>query len=161
MTGETSGSYTIGPGDPEEPSVAGMLRHSEEYVHELYPPESVHMLPVGELGSPSVRFLVARATESGNPLGCGAVVLHSDGSGEVKRMYVDACARRQGVGAGVLTALERVARAEGIRTMRLETGTAQPEAIALYRTFGYTERGPFGSYEEDPLSIYMEKYLDD
>ena len=43
--------------------------------------------------------------------------------------------------------------------MRLETGTKQPEAIALYRKFGYVERGPFGAYKPDPLSIFMEKRL--
>jgi putative acetyltransferase len=43
--------------------------------------------------------------------------------------------------------------------MQLETGIKQPEAIALYRKFGYAERGPFGSYQPDPLSLFMEKRL--
>jgi putative acetyltransferase len=43
--------------------------------------------------------------------------------------------------------------------MQLETGTKQPEAIALYRKFGYAERGPFGAYKPDPLSLFMEKRL--
>ncbi|UQA95673.1 GNAT family N-acetyltransferase [Streptomyces halobius] len=167
MTGDVTGagvadrSFTVTPGDPEEPTVARMLRRSEEYAHELYPVESVHMLHVEELRSPSVRFLVARAKASGAPLACGAVVLYPDRTGEIKRMCVDTGARRQGVGAQVLAALESAARVEGVRTMRLETGVAQPEAIALYRTFGYAERGPFGSYRDDPLSIFMERHLDD
>ncbi|CCE05871.1 IAA acetyltransferase (fragment) [Bradyrhizobium sp. STM 3843] len=43
--------------------------------------------------------------------------------------------------------------------MRLETGIRQPAAIELYRSAGYVETQPFGSYELDPLSIFMEKKL--
>jgi choline dehydrogenase len=161
MIQDTGRSFTIEPGDPEEAAVAHMLRRSEEYAHSLYTSESVHMLPVEQLSSPSVRFLVARARRAGDLLGFGAVVLQPDACAEVKRMFVDATARRQGVGAGVLRALERVARAEGMSTMRLETGPSQPEAVALYRSFGYSERGPFGDYRDDPLSIFMEKCLDE
>jgi choline dehydrogenase len=152
--------FTIEPGDPEEPAVARLLDRSEEHAHSLYPPEGVHMLPVGELASPSVRFLVARHDATGDVLGLGALVL-KPAYGEIKRMFVDPTARRQGVGAEILGALERVARAEGIGTLRLETGPSQPEAVALYRRFGYRERGPFGEYRDDPFCIFMEKSLDE
>ena len=58
-----------------------------------------------------------------------------------------------------MEALERAAEAEGVTLMQLETGIKQPEAIALYRKLGYIERGPFGSYQPDPLSLFMEKRL--
>ena len=35
----------------------------------------------------------------------------------------------------------------------------QPEALALYRRHGYTERGPFGTYQPDPLSTFFEKWI--
>jgi putative acetyltransferase len=41
----------------------------------------------------------------------------------------------------------------------LETGVRQPEALALYRRHGYTERGPFGPYQPDPLSTFFEKWI--
>jgi putative acetyltransferase len=41
--------------------------------------------------------------------------------------------------------------------LRLETGVRQPEALGLYRKLGYRERGPFGAYKPDPLSVFMEK----
>jgi putative acetyltransferase len=41
----------------------------------------------------------------------------------------------------------------------LETGVLQPDAIALYRGQGFRDRGPFGSYAPDPLSVFMEKAL--
>lgn len=140
--------------------MAGLLRRSEEHAYSMYPPESVHLLPVTELCTPCVRFLVARSGPAGEVLGCGALVVQPGSCAELKRMFVDPAARGRGVGAAILTVLERLARAEGIGTVRLETGPSQPEALALYRRFGYRERGPFGGYRDDPLSIFMEKRLD-
>ncbi len=40
-----------------------------------------------------------------------------------------------------------------------ETGTRQPEALGLCRRLGYVERGPFGTYAVDPLSVFMETRL--
>lgn len=153
-------AIVIGPGDPEEPLVADLLQRSEAYARSLYPSESVHMLPVALLRAADVRFLVARDRRTGDALGCGAVVLQSGAAGEIKRMFVDEGARGQGIGGRILEMLERIALAEGARVLRLETGVSQPEALALYRRSGYVERGPFGKYHEDPLSIFMEKRLD-
>ena len=47
----------------------------------------------------------------------------------------------------------------GVTLARLETGIRQPEALGLYRRLGYLERGRFGAYLEDPLSVFMEKRL--
>ena len=35
----------------------------------------------------------------------------------------------------------------------------QPEALALYKRYGFVECGPFGGYEVDPLSLFMKKAL--
>ncbi len=59
----------------------------------------------------------------------------------------------------LLEALAETARAENLAAIRLETGIHQPEAIGLYRSGGYTEIPPFGSYQPDPLSLFMEKRL--
>ncbi len=50
-------------------------------------------------------------------------------------------------------------RRRGFVAVRLETGIYQPEAIGLYRKYGYVEIEPFGSYLPDPLSLFMEKRL--
>lgn len=47
----------------------------------------------------------------------------------------------------------------GSRLVRLETGRAQPEAIALYTKFGYKHIDPFGEYVNCPSSVCMEKEL--
>lgn len=152
-------ALAIGPGDPSAPDVADLLARSEALAHSLYPAESVHMLPVDALLEPEALFLVARIAD-GEALGCGALKREADGSAEIKRMFVREDARGRGIGAAVLARLEAEARARGVTVLRLETGVRQPEAISLYRAFGFRERGPFGGYGPDPLSVFMEKALE-
>ena len=47
----------------------------------------------------------------------------------------------------------------GFTTLRLETGTEQPEAVALYESLGYRRIPAFGEYVSDPYSICYEKGL--
>ncbi|RLM06695.1 choline dehydrogenase [Gibbsiella quercinecans] len=153
--------FTIEVGDPSEEQVAALLQCSEDYARSLYPTESVHMLDVAQLKTPDVSFIVARDLHSGKVLGCGAVVIVDDGEVELKRMFVANNARRRGVGMRLLNSLEQLARRNGARTLLLETGVNQPEAISLYRRAGFRDRGPFADYREDPLSVFMEKTLDE
>jgi GNAT superfamily N-acetyltransferase len=71
---------------------------------------------------------------------------------EVKRMYVAPAGRRQGLARLMLAHLEATARAAGADVMILETGTAQPEAMALYVAAGYERVEPFGHYRGEPLN---------
>lgn len=59
----------------------------------------------------------------------------------------------------IMEYLETELHNRGINLLRLETGIKQPEALGLYRKLGYRERGPFGAYSNDPLSVFMEKRL--
>ena len=58
-----------------------------------------------------------------------------------------------------MQALEDAAGTAGVTRLQLETGVANHDALTLYRRNGYRERGPFGSYAADPLSVFMEKAL--
>ncbi|MDQ0581583.1 GNAT family N-acetyltransferase [Streptomyces rishiriensis] len=73
---------------------------------------------------------------------------HEDGDAELKRMFVIREMRGRGLARRMLTALEEDARAAGRVRMVLETGTQQPEAIALYTSSGYTPCTKFGYYRE-------------
>ena len=141
----------------DQPEVHALLRLSDAYFAGLYPAESNHLVDVATLIAPNVRFLVAR--REGRVVGCGALVLGADGEAELKRMFVVPEARGLKLGSRILEALEAVAKAEGVRVLRLETGIRQPEALALYRRHAYRERGPFGSYRPDPLSTFFEKWI--
>ncbi|MFI2434843.1 GNAT family N-acetyltransferase [Streptomyces sp. NPDC018693] len=71
---------------------------------------------------------------------------NEDGDAELKRMFVIKEMRGLGLARRILTALEDDARAAGRLRMVLETGTEQPEAIALYTSSGYEPCAKFGYY---------------
>ncbi|MGK5637665.1 GNAT family N-acetyltransferase [Streptomyces sp. URMC 126] len=85
---------------------------------------------------------------------------YADGDAELKRMYVVPGARGRGLARRILALLEEDARAAGRTRVVLETGTAQPEAIALYTSSGYVpaER-KFGIYREYEQSRCFAKPL--
>lgn len=148
---------TVKEETPRQPEVEILLRQSDEFSAQLYPPESRHPLDATQLSKPHVRFFVAR--HNGRAVGCGALVIGKEGKAEIKRMFVSPRTRGHGVGRLILDELETVARDKGVRKIRLETGTQNDAALSLYRAFGYRERGPFSAYREDPWSIFMEKKL--
>lgn len=81
------------------------------------------------------------------------------GDAEIKRMWVDPAHRRRGLASAVLAELERTAAAAGCGRTVLETGTAQPEALAFYRDAGYVEMPGFGVYRDEPASICFAREL--
>lgn len=86
-------------------------------------------------------------------------VFGSRDSAEVKRMYVAPQARGLGMARSMLAHLERTAAEAGARVMVLETGSAQPEAIALYESSGYTRIESFGHYKWSPQNRCFGKLL--
>ena len=153
----TPGMVQIGFETPLQEDVTEMVEALDSYLGALYPAHSNYLLSLDSLVRDNVRFLVARVDWAAS--GCGALVLDDPGYAEIKRMYVKPEARRLGIGAAILRELEALARQEKRTCIRLETGVHQPEALALYKRAGYVERGPFGDYPADPLSVFMEKRL--
>ncbi len=84
-----------------------------------------------------------------------------DTDAEVKRMYVRDAFRRRGLARLVLGELERTAAQAGIDRLVLETGSKQPEAMAMYYSSGYEDVEPFGYYACSPSSIHLAKRLHD
>jgi GNAT superfamily N-acetyltransferase len=85
--------------------------------------------------------------------------LGSTSTAEIKRMYVDPGARGRGLARAMLAHLERTACEAGATVSILETGTLQPEAIALYESSGYVEVPKFGFYCHAPMSRCYGKRL--
>ena len=94
----------------------------------------------------------------GEPVVCGGFRAHGPDA-ELKRMFVPAGHRGKGYARAILAALEETARSAGYPRVILETGTAQPEAIALYTSSGYTPLANFGFYKEWPHSRCFGKLL--
>ncbi|MEV7994707.1 GNAT family N-acetyltransferase [Streptomyces sp. NPDC086077] len=84
---------------------------------------------------------------------------NEDGDAELKRMYVIRDLRGRGLARRMLTALEEDARGAGRVRMVLETGTEQPEAIALYTSSGYEPCAKFGYYRFHESSRCFAKAL--
>ncbi len=155
--GQSLHGVVITQESPAQPEVLAFFAASESYMGSLYPAESNHFAPIEVMLQSNVRFFVARA--GGRAIGCGAIVKSTDGYAEIKRMWVDPPARGLKLGRRILEELEAAARNDGVTALRLETGIHQPEAIGLYRRAGFAEIPPFGDYQPDPLSLFMEKRL--
>jgi putative acetyltransferase len=142
---------------PRQPDIIALLEQLDAYFAQLYPAESNHLMDIESLTGSDVTFLTARDA-NGKLAGCGAFVNRGEYA-EIKRMVVDPAARGQGIGGLLMAAIVERARAAGFSSLKLETGISQPEAIGLYRRDGFTDIAPFGDYQPDPLSIFMEKRL--
>jgi GNAT superfamily N-acetyltransferase len=111
------------------------------------------------------RFFVGYVDD--HPVATGAWRWHDDVAGvergpcvEIKRMYVAAPYRNRGHARAVLDHLETTGSEAGAATIILETGTAQPEAIALYESSGYRRIPDFGFYRDEPMSRCFAKSLE-
>jgi GNAT superfamily N-acetyltransferase len=111
-----------------------------------------------EFAPPQGLFVVGYL--DGTPVACGGWrVRVPGGEAEVKRMYVAPAARGRGLSRVLLKELERTVAAAGLGRVILETGLAQPEAIALYTSSGYTPIESYGIHRDSPNSRCFAKHL--
>lgn len=157
-------SLVIRRESPDQPEVLALLDALDRYLATLYPPEANHILGVQDLLMPEVSFFVAR--EGDQIVGTAAArrmpaepATGGVAYGEVKRMYVDPACRGKRLGVRLLQAIEQDLRDSGRALALLETGSDQTEAVRLYERAGYTQRGPFGGYPDNGLSVFYGKVL--
>lgn len=148
-------TFRFGLEDPVQPEIVALLDEGECYGAALYPAESNHFLSIESLRAPNIRFVVARDA-AGVAVATGAIALYGDWA-EVKRMWVVPAVRGRGLSKILLSHLEGYARDAGAMTLKLETGIANHEALALYERSGFQRCEPFADYRLDPLSVFMQK----
>jgi putative acetyltransferase len=119
------------------------------------PPESVHALGIEELRGPEVTFWSVWAGDE--IAGCGALKCLDARRGELKSMRVADAFLGRGIGRALLEHLIAQARARGMETLWLETGSSEAfiAALRLYESAGFVRCGPFDGYAEDPFSVFM------
>ena len=155
----------VGYGHPD--ALALIAEVQAEYVVRYGGPDVTPLDPLmfePPTGSFFVGYLPSDAVSQ--PIVSGAWRSHDDvevfgtrRTAEVKRMYVAPAARGRGLARAMLAHLERTAADIGVEAMILETGTAQPEAIALYSSSGYEPIPTFGYYKDEPLNRCFGKRL--
>ena len=150
--------YSITSESARHPDILTLIAALDRYQSELYPAESNHLLDLSALPEASLILMVIRDQQL-HAVGCGAIVLNGDGTGEMKRVYIDPAHRGQHLGEALMAALEEEALTRHCHTVRLETGIKQRAAVRLYEQCGYDLRPAFAPYADDPLSLFMEKAL--
>jgi putative acetyltransferase len=143
--------------DSRRADARSIVALSDDFYRDLYPPESSH-LESSEALQQSHVMLIGGFIEN-QLVACGAAKTMDDDGGyaEIKRVFVIDAWRGRGYSMDIMRYLEAELLRQGVQLYRLETGVKQPAAIALYAKLGYVTRGPFGQYQPDPLSIFMEK----
>ncbi|MBC8080010.1 MAG: GNAT family N-acetyltransferase [Gorillibacterium sp.] len=134
-----------------------MINKLDEFLLTRYKPEEIYVLDFFAPDIHEVLFVVCYLGDQ--PIGCGAIRKLADNSMELKRFFVDTDYRRRGIAKEMLNYLEEKTIESGYTSVKLETGVYQPEAIEFYLKNDYKEISRFGSYDEDPLSLYYEKVL--
>jgi len=152
-----SRDWEIRPSLITDPDAARLVEEVQlEYVARYGSRDETPLQP-GYFEAPAGAFFVGYL--DGVPVATGAwrrrtdvEALGSSATAEIKRMYVAPAGRGLGLARAMLAHLERTAAAAGTDVMILETGLAQPEAIALYESSGYAPIAGFGFYKDAKLS---------
>ena len=145
--------------DLSREATRGLIARHLAGMHANSPPESVHAFDLDKLRQPNVRFFSAWIGDE--IAACGALKRLDAARGELKSMRVADAFLRRGVGRAMLEHLIAEARASGLSSLWLETGSgaAFVPAQRLYESAGFTRCGPFDDYKDDPFSVFMTRAI--
>lgn len=100
----------------------------------------------GEYSPPSGMFLLAE--RNAVSVGCAGVRRFSEGTGEIKRLYVIPAARGSGIGRLLAEGIVAAARELGYARLLLDTLPSMKEAQSLYVSLGFK---PTAAYRFNPV----------
>ena len=154
-------TLSIDRADFTDPALAAFLDAHLDELAPTAPAESRHALPTSRLQESHVRLWVAHHGPDREIVGTAALAALEPGQEELKSMRTSPLRRGQGVATRMLEHLLDDARSRGVRQVRLETGSMDffAPARAFYAKAGFVECPPFGTYREDPNSVFMVKDL--
>lgn len=142
----------------------GLVMFLEDHLRDMEPTapaESRHALDLDALQAPGTRLWVAYSDEE--VVGTVASVEVCPGHDELKTMRTAPLHRGKGIASQLLDWAMKDAHSRGVERVSLETGSMPFFAAAreLYRKAGFSESAPFGTYQEDPHSVFMTRSLRD
>ena len=145
--------------DPSDHAVSQIIDAHVAHGNSHYPAESNHHVHSNEYAESGV--MLFGVWRDGVCVGIAGLRTLSHHHGELKSMHVLESARGNGVGATLIETIIQEALKRGLSRISLETGSRDVSAAArkLYEKFGFEPCPPFGSYCEDPESVFMTKSL--
>jgi len=153
-------AITIAQETPLQDEVRALIKELNAHLSPLSPPEFCFQMTAEQIAETATTLFVARDA-TGKAVGMGALKRHSDGIGEVKRMYTLPHLRGQHVGRAILRRIEDLARSEGFKRLVLETGTepTHGESWRLYQRNGFVRCGRVLDYPDGEWNAFFEKQL--
>ncbi|WP_432478318.1 GNAT family N-acetyltransferase [Nocardioides sp. GXQ0305] len=148
-------TLTIDRADFADPTLGRFLQDHLDDLEPTAPAESRHALDLGGLQAPGVRMWVSRDPDG--IVGTAALATLEGRHEELKSMRTDPRLRGRGIARGLLAHVLADARERGIRRVSLETGSMAffEPARRFYTQAGFVPCPPFGSYVDDPNSVFM------
>ncbi|WP_343815360.1 GNAT family N-acetyltransferase [Colwellia asteriadis] len=146
-------------GGLRDEQVISLLEEHHEDMLSHSPPESVHALDISALEQPNVTFWSLWIGQ--DLVGIAALKELDKYHGEIKSMRTSTHFLRKGIARKMLEHLILQASARSYKKLSLETGTMDAflPAQKLYQQCGFQVCKPFGSYQEDPYSMFMSKNI--
>ena len=150
--------FDLRPASYDDPDAVALTERAQVYYVQLYGGPDDDPLQPDELRTPAGGFVIGY--RDGAPIAMGGWSFAGEPGvpvAHLRRMFVDAGARRGGWAAAVLDCLESDAVAHGATSIVLATGTPQVAAIAFYRARGYADIPAFGYYADSPTVVCLGK----
>ena len=145
----------IVPADLGDLGLTSFLQEHLDDMAPTAPPESRHALDLEALQRPDVRLWTA--LDGRTTIGTVALVEIEPGHDELKSMRTAPSRRGEGIARQLLAHALEDARSRVVTRISLETGSMEffAPARGVYRRAGFRECPPFGSYVEDPHSVFL------
>jgi putative acetyltransferase len=150
-------AVSIAVENPLADEIRALIAELNTALHALTPPEHCYHLTVEQMAGLDTTVFIAR--EDGTAVACGALKRHPGGIGEIKRMYTRPVLQGRGIGGRIVVEIEKLARAEGLRQLVLETGDRHPAAWRVYERAGFRRCGPVLDYPDSSWFVFYEKPL--
>ena len=140
---------------PDSPDARELLRELNDVLFSILGHNGTAHVCYDDFRHEKAFFLVGYDEDT--PVCCAGVRAVNETTGEVKRVYVRK--RGTGIGATLMTALEREAASAGFRRLVLECREGNSRAIEFYQKNGYIVCAKYPPYQNETDAVCLEKQL--